>query len=57
MRGQLTPTDRRQVTAPSLMATPPPPSTDSAPATQSDAVQDDPTIPLSDTQPEFSLAA
>lgn len=56
MRGQLTPTDRRQVTAPSLMATPPP-STDSAPATQSDAVQDDPTIPLSDTQPEFSLAA
>ena len=34
----------------------PAPSTDSAPATQSDAVQDDPTIPLSDTQPEFSLA-
>ena len=33
------------------------PSTDSAAATQSDAVQDDPTSPLSDTQPEFSLAA
>lgn len=35
----------------------PAPSTDSASATQSDAVQDDPTSPLSDTQPEFSLAA
>ena len=33
------------------------PSTDSAPATQSDAVQGDLTSPLSDTQPEFSLAA
>ena len=35
----------------------PAPSTDSAAATQSDAVQDDPTSPLSDAQPEFSLAA
>ena len=35
----------------------PTPSTDSAAATQSNAVQDDPTSPLSDTQPEFSLAA
>ena len=35
----------------------PAPSTDSASATQSDAVQDDLTSPLSDTQPEFSLAA
>ena len=35
----------------------PAPGTDSASATQSDAVQDDPTIPLSDTQPEFSHAA
>lgn len=35
----------------------PAPSADSAPAAQLDAVQDDPTSPLSDTQPEFSLAA
>lgn len=35
----------------------PAPSTDSASTPQSDAVQDDPTSPLSDTQPEFSLAA
>lgn len=33
------------------------PSTDSVSATQSDAVQGDPTSPLSNTQPEFFLAA